>query len=270
MPVYLPNATRGGMTTGLLGVLLLLRFPLLFAATMGWVNQNLAMAVYLCGTYLCTGVLLCLNLDRLEQFCISVPALLLFLVAPLLSALTNSSDPTAIFRIIVAVTVGVYLMANRQSLSVVKQSPGRVAGNLTLTLVAAAVGVVVLLTISGYTGPLGPGGEPATPGWLVSSLCFQLGYAAVSEEPLFRGFLWGYLRRWGLSPAWTAVVQAGLFWVGHLYYMDTGLNFWLCIPLASLLLGFVVVRTRSIAYSMALHTLLNSLLDMFRHLVRLF
>ena len=268
MPVYLPTPTRERLSLTLVGVLLALRFPLLFAASFGWLDQELSLAAFLCGTYLCTGLFLCLNLERLDSFGFSLPALLFFLGAPVLLGVTApSTDATIVFRMIVAVTVGVYLLASRRSLRLVRQSLGRVAGNLLFTLLAAAAGVVVLLCINGYTGP---GQEPFTPSWLVDSLCFQLSFAAVMEEPLFRGFLWGYLRRWGLSPGWTAVAQAGLFWVGHLYYLPTGLNFWLCIPLAALLLGLVRMRTGSVAYSMVLHTLLNSLLDLFRHMVRLF
>jgi len=47
----------------------------------------------------------------------------------------------------------------------------------------------------------------------------QLCNAATLEEPLFRGFLWGYLRLQGWNEKWIWLFQALLFWVGHIYYL---------------------------------------------------
>ena len=65
-------------------------------------------------------------------------------------------------------------------------------------------------------------------------------------------------------------MQAALFWLGHIYYYNTGINFWLVIPIGSLVLGLVIRKTKSISYSMTTHALINSLGDVFQHFVRLF
>ena len=85
----------------------------------------------------------------------------------------------------------------------------------------------------------------------------QMFFAGISEEPFFRGFLWGLLRKVGLKEIWIWLVQAGLFWLGHLYYLGKRpLSFWLVIP-GGLVLGLLAWRSRSIANSMIAHGLEN-------------
>ncbi|HVN56460.1 MAG TPA: CPBP family intramembrane glutamic endopeptidase [Anaerolineaceae bacterium] len=89
---------------------------------------------------------------------------------------------------------------------------------------------------------------------------YQVGYAAVSEEPLFRGILWGYLRHAGWKNLWIWLVQAGLFALSHLYYLsDRPFFFWVSVPLGGLVLGLLAWRSRSIATSMAAHGFVNGL-----------
>lgn len=88
---------------------------------------------------------------------------------------------------------------------------------------------------------------------------YQLGFAAVSEEPLFRGFLWGFLRQSGWKNVWIWLFQAGLFMLGHLYFLKLSpLSFWLT-PIFALVFGALVWRSKTIASSMAAHALINGL-----------
>jgi membrane protease YdiL (CAAX protease family) len=88
---------------------------------------------------------------------------------------------------------------------------------------------------------------------------YQIGFAAVSEEPLFRGFLWGYLRREGWREAWTWLFQAAVFTSAHMYFMDAlAFDFWIVVPLAGLILGLFAWRTRSIAPGMLAHAAYNA------------
>jgi len=93
---------------------------------------------------------------------------------------------------------------------------------------------------------------------------FQLSSAARSEEPLFRGFLWGYMKREGIKNIWICLVQVMLFWFGHIYYIDTGVNFWIIHPLMALLLGMLVWKTKSITHTMMLHSCINTFADYLR------
>lgn len=88
---------------------------------------------------------------------------------------------------------------------------------------------------------------------------YQMGFAAVSEEPLFRGFLWGYLRRVGWSDARVWLSQALLFMLAHLYFINAlHIQFWLIVPAGGLILGLFAWRSRSIAPGMLAHAAYNS------------
>jgi membrane protease YdiL (CAAX protease family) len=87
-----------------------------------------------------------------------------------------------------------------------------------------------------------------------------MSFAALSEEPLFRGFLWGYLRQTGLREVWIWLIQAGLFALGHLYYIVIyPFSLWVVVPTGALWFGLMAWRSRTIASSMLVHALTNSL-----------
>jgi membrane protease YdiL (CAAX protease family) len=89
---------------------------------------------------------------------------------------------------------------------------------------------------------------------------YQLGYAAVTEEPLFRGFLWGFLFKAGWKPVWICLFQAGLFMLGHIYYVtQLPLSFWIIVPVGGLVLGALVWRSKTLASSLAAHAAMNAL-----------
>lgn len=89
---------------------------------------------------------------------------------------------------------------------------------------------------------------------------YQLGYAAVSEEPLFRGFLWGYLQKAGWKSVWIWLFQAVLFSIGHIYYLKRfPISFWIIVPVGALVLGGLVWRSKTISSSLAAHATLNAL-----------
>ena len=95
-------------------------------------------------------------------------------------------------------------------------------------------------------------------GRLLYEALYQLDYAAAAEEPLFRGFLWGGLRRCGWKDHWIWLFQALLFAVGHVYYVGVyNISAFLVVPLAALVLGLAAWKTRSIGTSMIVHGITN-------------
>lgn len=91
------------------------------------------------------------------------------------------------------------------------------------------------------------------------STFYQLGYAAVTEEPLFRGFLWGYLHKAGWRTIWVWLFQAGLFMLGHFYYITKApISFWLIVPAYALIVGALVWRSKTISSSLATHATGNA------------
>jgi membrane protease YdiL (CAAX protease family) len=88
---------------------------------------------------------------------------------------------------------------------------------------------------------------------------FQLSSAGVYEEPLFRGFLWTFLYRKGWKNGWIWIFQAGLFCLGHVYYIPTGDIYSLGTSLAAgLVLGWVAWKARDISASMIAHGMCNA------------
>src|SRR6266498_588434 len=92
-----------------------------------------------------------------------------------------------------------------------------------------------------------------------TAFLYQLGFASVSEEPLFRGFLWGYLHRSGWKEGWIWLAQAAVFMSAHLYFRDAlPFEFWVVVPLAGLILGILAWRSRSVAPGMMAHAAYNA------------
>jgi membrane protease YdiL (CAAX protease family) len=83
--------------------------------------------------------------------------------------------------------------------------------------------------------------------------------AVILEEPVFRGFLWGFLRERGWNEKVIWLSQAALFWLAHLNYVQRPYTFWLVIPLSGLVYGWLAWKSRSLAPSMLAHAAYNSL-----------
>ena len=105
--------------------------------------------------------------------------------------------------------------------------------------------------------------RPLTAIGLAAAFFAFLGDSAVQEEPVFRGFLWGYLESFGLKQPVIWFVQAALFWIAHLRYLDRPFTFWLALPMAGLLLGWLSWKSKSIAASVLAHAAYNSMASYF-------
>ncbi len=88
---------------------------------------------------------------------------------------------------------------------------------------------------------------------------YHLGASAVMEEPLFRGFLWGILRKAGWKDFWTWVFQAVLFDFSHIYYWKVFPISILSVFLAGLFFGLLAWRSKSISTSIVAHSIINAL-----------
>jgi membrane protease YdiL (CAAX protease family) len=96
-------------------------------------------------------------------------------------------------------------------------------------------------------------------GLLLRQPVYQLFYAGGMEEPLFRGFLWGALRQAGWKDGWICMFQAGLFCLGHIFYLTGGLYWSFGFTfLAGLVWGILAWRSHSIAPSMLAHGFSNA------------
>jgi membrane protease YdiL (CAAX protease family) len=95
---------------------------------------------------------------------------------------------------------------------------------------------------------------------VLSLIVYQSAMAGLSEEPLFRGFLWGHLRLAGWHENKILVYQAGLFMLAHLQYLFVG--YWGSLLLTFLLglaFGWLVKRSRAISTTVVAHGIINGL-----------
>lgn len=95
--------------------------------------------------------------------------------------------------------------------------------------------------------------------FFLASFTAELVNTSVIEEFIFRGFLWGCLRKTGMADKWILVIQAGLFWVAHINYIDRGYSFWVALPVGGLALGLVAWQSKSIVTSMITHSVVNAM-----------
>jgi membrane protease YdiL (CAAX protease family) len=84
---------------------------------------------------------------------------------------------------------------------------------------------------------------------------------ALPEELLFRGLLWGTLRRFNLSHFSILCIQAILFWAGHWFYYVHYENpyWWISTLFAGLVFGIVAWKTKSLLASAIVHSIANML-----------
>ncbi len=230
--------------------------------------QIAVVLLYEFSTYLLTALLIFWERERLAEFRIGRLAVLIFLAsAPyqlilVFSGLSGMSRVSPLLNLPAAVWLAVMLARSpawRNSLRA-GTPPGSAPLSLRWLGIACLVGI----------------GAGVFSGWLISfqqeqrlntfSL-FQLGLlptiqlarAAVQEEPLFRGFLWGWLEKKGWRAVWIWLFQATLFWFGHLYYLGVSPYSWWIVPIMGLVFGWLSWRARDIAPGMFAHGLTNGI-----------
>jgi membrane protease YdiL (CAAX protease family) len=236
----------------------------------GWIRYVLPSAttwvepIYEIGTYALTVFLIGWEWKNLKEYHLDPLTILILILFPVLSKIILSIyDSTSLmgfpkllsFPFFIVAGFLIYLVfKNRKS---VKQGMGKALiwffASAIFGLFFAAVETIFMIKLLGF-----PKGN--NPGLLaLISPFYQLGYAASAEEPLFRGFLWGALRKLRFKEFWILIIQALLFSLGHLFYLksSSGLLFVGMIFISALVMGLLVWRTRSISSSMAFHAFTN-------------
>ena len=243
----------------LLLLMLFLRFPVLFAASRNLLDQNLLLVLFLCGTYLCTGLFLCINRKSLYVYNLTASSLVLFFLAPIAALSANGTDPTAWFRFILAMVFAIFLVW-KKGIQLLALPLKETILHTCITIIASIALAIIIWAVEGFVRKDSLM-NPVTLNSIARNFCFQFSFAAISEEPLFRGFLWGYLRK-RISNEWIiSILIAFIFWMGHLYYIERGIVFWLIHPVMALFLSVTVKWSKSVSQSMLLHTSVNAIHD---------
>jgi membrane protease YdiL (CAAX protease family) len=90
-----------------------------------------------------------------------------------------------------------------------------------------------------------------------------IGSAGIFEEPIYRGFLWGFLRNIGLSEGQTLIAQGGLFWISHINFIHYPFTFWITASVMALVLGFLALRSKSIIPPIIAHVIYNAYIALY-------
>lgn len=251
--------------------LVFLRFPFVISMSYNILpfSKELGRYIFQDGTYFLTAILIILKRDTLSNYNMGFYVLLIFIIAPfakLLSifAFTGIVLPNAWIQIAISICLLIVLFIYHPKLY--KRSIKEI---LLWLLIAIVVGICsgVLVGIINSLQVIEKSSESPSAAYLFSAFFAQLSNAAVSEEPLFRGFLWGFLKNLHWKDHWILLFQAALFMLGHIYYLGVfNYSFLITVPIGGLVLGLLVWRSKSIGTSMIAHGFINSVADMVANL----
>ena len=254
-----------GVSWLLLGCLLFLRFPWIMLGKFVFPEEAMEFTViYELGTYLLTGLLILIERSRLAEYHIDMLALALLLGAPLSVligtamggyGLPGGQEGKAVLAGLLLFALVLWRPVLPQQR--VEQTALHIgAAVLTGAALAVVSGFLLAFQIPSVTEGTA---EALSVGRSPYAVVYQLDFAAVAEEPLFRGFLWGKLRARGWKESRIWLFQALLFVVGHLYYVGSAnISAFLVVPLGALILGLSAWRTRSVGTSMIAHGITNA------------
>lgn len=132
------------------------------------------------------------------------------------------------------------------------------------------IGALIVLMVSAYPQAIQIRGyvpnfvRPSLTNFLFAliALPFQIGYAGVFEEPVFRGMLWGQFKKSGWSVWVVWLSQTFLFTLAHIHYLPhQPYAFWVTAPLGGLVLGALAWGSGSLAGPLLAHGLINALMS---------
>lgn len=253
----------------LLAGLLILRFPLLLLLPQLSLTKEVGMEIFQTGSYLLISLLILLERGSLSDYHIDRLALALLLLAPTAKIISCTVfqfqiELGAWLNVVISVCLLAALLLLRPKLHQTVAP-----GGLLWVLIAVAVGIGMGIGVGFFLKLQSPEYQtfPFRLPLAVRGFFIQLANAAALEEPLFRGFLWGFLKKLRWKEFWIWLFQALLFVLGHLYYLGvSNYSFFLIVPMCALVLGLLAWRSRSIGTSMITHGLINSLGDLVAHL----
>ncbi len=92
---------------------------------------------------------------------------------------------------------------------------------------------------------------------------YQLSNVSISEEALFRGFLWGSLRRRGFSSYKILFIQAFLFMIFHINPVDMrSLAYYLSRIIMAMIMGLLAWKSKSILPGILTHAFHNTFVSL--------
>ena len=166
--------------------------------------------------------------------------------------------------IIIVVSCGVVVFA------FIRSKPRIVKTNLRWTLLGIAGSVAVLVLIIQFellirrtwaAGSLIQNNLILT---VIIKIAEQFSYTSLPEEIIFRGFVWGYMRRKGCAENKIVWAQGIMFWLTHFSRIATPFSFFVFIPIQTFIYSQLTLRTKQVFPAVISHTVFNVVGSMLR------
>lgn len=207
--------------------------------------------------YLIVSVLICVEIKRLEEFNIDKFTIITLILFSFLR------------RRLVIVGEGYFLIliglaGISMIVALITNKPKLLRTNLRWTLFGIMIGGITLFPIAQLelflrhtwlANPLLRNNLALT---AISDLLKQLSFTSLPEEILFRGFIWGYLRREGWEENKIIWIQGVLFWLIHIGRLATPFTFFFAIPILTLISSQLTKRSKQVFPAILSHTIINS------------
>lgn len=193
------------------------------------------------------GLVIRINRDCLPKMNIDKFYIVMLIIATLLIIYTV---PYNVFAVITFLYLGYILLDKKVKFSVI--------GNnwfwILLLLAVMLVGVIVSMLVFFEASNINLFSMEQS----LRRFVLEIIPITIYEEVVYRGMLQMVLKDLGTGDFAAFTVQALLFWMKHINYLFASpISFWLFIPILSLILGYVVYRSKSLTLSTFLHILYN-------------
>jgi hypothetical protein len=215
--------------------------------------------------YILIGIFILTTWDSLADYNIELFALLLFIL--LSTVLRINAAPLTTLEIIL--NVGTWIVSSIILFNILRLKtpvPAHKIGTFTWTVIGMVAGLLfALISIYFMTKVLGirdtSGNPPGFPsvGFIRRVLQYLASNVDVQNEFIFRGMLLGYLVKTLKDEKKAYVLQALAFWVsGFTLAFSNPLEFWVILPLSTVLVSLLVWKSRSLAPSIMASTFFDT------------
>lgn len=234
-------------------VLFILRVPMLGFLSLFFTRTENLYSIFVIGTYAFTAVFIWIERERLEDYHMDKISIFIFTIGPLWFMWNNLLLRVPMMIIGISLLTGLFLTKTKLKKITIQ--------NMKWLLIGLLIGALTAIITSYFLSKqVTNSGTKASVTLLIKLFLTQLTNAAIYEEPFFRGCLWGFLKKIKCNEVVIYFIQAGLFWLGHIYYFcKEPYSFFIGVPLSALVLGLLAWRSRSISTSMVAHGMINGL-----------
>lgn len=145
-----------------------------------------------------------------------------------------------------------------------KLSETRMIGLWIFIGIIVGGGRLIIFAILGGSYDNFPGLSAETITRIIFYFIYQLGNTTISEEFIYRGFLWGIMLRYGYENKWILLISSILFTFSHVdFFMRRKILSIIGLFVFSLLVGLSAWKSRSLVPCLIAHALTNTIANIF-------